>query len=144
MNRVCLVGRITVKPELKQTTSGIATTKFNIAVNRQYTGNDGQRNADFIPIRVWRKQAENICKYLDKGSQVSVEGRLQSGSYQDKNGNKVYFLEVVADNVQFLENKKSGQISGQVSDTQTPQSDTEDPFADFAEEISIEDDNYLD
>ena len=101
MNRVCLVGRITVKPELKQTTNGIATTRFNLAVNRTYDN----KQTDFIPVQVWRKQAENICRYLDKGNRVSIEGRIQVDSYTDKEGNKRNLTYVVADNVEFIESK---------------------------------------
>ena len=145
MNQVCLIGRLTTKPELKQTSNGIATTRFNLAVNRVYSGE--QKQTDFIPVQVWRKQAENVCRYLDKGNRVSIEGRIQVDSYTDKENNKRNLTYVVADNVEFLENKKSGQVTGQVtgqqSGTQTPQSDTEqvDIYSEFGDEI---DDNYLD
>ena len=139
MNRTCLVGRITAKPELSYTNSGVAVTKFTVAVNRNHTNAEGKREADFITVRAWRKQAENICKYLDKGSQVSVEGRLQSGSYPDKNGNKRYFTEVVVDNLQFLESKNAQKTANNLQTT----ANDEDVFADFGEQINIEDDNFL-
>ena len=101
MNRVCLIGRLTAKPELKQTANGIATTRFNLAVNRTYDNTQ----TDFIPVQVWRKQAENICRYLDKGNRVSIEGRIQVDSYTDKEGNKRNLTYVVADNVEFIESK---------------------------------------
>src|SRR5574344_1839714 len=100
MNRVLLIGRLTGKPELRYTNSNLPFTRFSVAVNRNFTNNQGQREADFINIIVWRKQAENVCNYLDKGSRVSVEGRIQTGSYDDKDGNKRYTTDVVADSVQ--------------------------------------------
>ena len=139
MNRACLVGRITAKPELTYTNSGVAVTKFTVAVNRNHTNAEGKREADFITVRAWRKQAENICKYLDKGSQVSIDGRIMTGSYQDQNGNKRYFTEVVVDNAQFLDSKKTEKPANNL---QTDVND-EDPFASFGEQVNI-DDNFLD
>lgn len=135
MNKVLLLGRITAKPELSQTSSGVATTRFNVAINRKYTGADGKKETDFIPIRVWRKQAENVCNYLDKGSLICVEGRIQVGTYQDKEGNRKSSFVVVADHVEFLSKGKSN--------TEQPKTEKEesDPFADFGDEIE---ENYLD
>lgn len=144
MNRACLVGRITAKPELSYTNSGVAVTKFTVAVNRNHTNTEGKREADFITVRAWRKQAENICKYLDKGSQVSIDGRIMTGSYQDQNGNKRYFTEVVVDNAQFLDSKKNDNtVQTPANNLQTTVND-EDPFASFGEQVSLEDDNFLD
>ena len=140
MNKVCLVGRLTTKPELKYTSSGVAVTRFNIAVNRTFTNSDGKREADFIPIQSWRKQAENICKYLDKGSLVSVEGRVETGYYTDQDGKNKNTWSVIADNVQFLENKKTEKTTNNL---QTTANNIEDVFADFGEQVST-DDNYLD
>lgn len=109
MNRVSLVGRITAKPELRYTNSQVPFTRFTIAVNRTFSNNQGQREADFIGVIAWRKQAEIICNYLDKGSLISVDGRIQTGSYDDKEGNKRYTFDVVSDNVQFLESKAQAQ-----------------------------------
>ena len=139
MNRACIVGRITAKPELSYTNSGVAVTKFTVAVNRNHTNAEGKREADFITVRAWRKQAENICKYLDKGSQVSIDGRIMTGSYTDQNGNKRYFTEVVVDNAQFLDSKKTEKPANNLQTT----ANDEDPFADFGEQINIEDDNFL-
>ncbi len=105
MNRVSLVGRLTSKPELRYTGSQIAYTKFSIAVNRVFKRDE----TDFINITAWRKQAENVCQYLDKGSLVSVDGRIQTGSYTDQDGNKKYTFDVIADSVQFLESKAKAQ-----------------------------------
>lgn len=130
MNRVCLIGRLTSKPELRYTTSNIACTNITIAIDRNY---GEEKKADFINIVVWRKQAENVCKYLDKGSLVSVEGRLQQSSYEDKDGNRRNRLDVVADNIQFLSKKKK-------EETKIVEKEEEDPFSNFGEQISIDDD----
>ena len=154
MNRVMLVGRLTTKPELRYTGSNLPYSRFSIAVNRTFNNAQGQREADFINIVVWRKQAENVCNFLNKGSLVSVEGRLQTGSYDDKDGNKRYTMEVVADSVQFLESKSQSQ--GRSSNEPSPydyqnandnnvpgMNVSDDPFADFGDSVSI-DDNFLD
>ena len=109
MNRVELVGRLTAKPELRYTNSQVPFTRFTVAVNRNFTNAQGQREADFINIVIWRKQAENVCNYLDKGSLVAIEGRLQTRTYVDKDGNKRYAMEVLADSVHFLETKAQAQ-----------------------------------
>lgn len=132
MNRVCLIGRLTSKPELRYTTSNIACTNITVAIDRNY---GEEKKADFINIVVWRKQAENVCKYLDKGSLVSVEGRLQQNSYEDRDGNRRYKLDVVADNIQFL-NTKSKDTKPIVEEKNVE----EDPFSDFGQQISIDDD----
>ena len=109
MNRVMLIGRLTAKPELRYTGSNLPFARFSVAVNRTFNNAQGQRETDFINVVVWRKQAENVCNFLNKGSWVSVEGRLQTGSYDDKDGNKRYTMDVVADSVQFLESKSQSQ-----------------------------------
>lgn len=132
MNRVCLIGRLTSKPELRYTTSNIACTNITVAIDRTF---GEEKKADFINIVVWRKQAENVCKYLDKGSLVAIEGRLQQNSYEDRDGNRRYKLDVVADNIQFL-NTKSKDTKPVVEE----KTKEEDPFADFGQQISIDDD----
>ncbi|MTH54147.1 single-stranded DNA-binding protein [Bacillus mangrovi] len=108
INRVVLVGRLTKDPELRYTPSGQAVATFTIAVNRTFTNQQGEREADFLNCVVWRRQAENVANFLNKGSLAGVEGRLQSRSYEDQSGRRVYVTEVVADSVQFLEPKGSG------------------------------------
>ena len=100
MNKVILIGRLTKEPELRYTTNNIAVTTFTLAVDRI-----GSEETDFINIVVWRKQAENCQKYLEKGSKVAVEGSIQTRNYEDKNGNKRHITEVIAENVQFLDSK---------------------------------------
>lgn len=155
MNRVMLIGRLTTKPELRYTGSNVPFTRFSLAVDRAFSNAQGQRETDFINIIVWRKQAENVCNFLDKGRLVSVEGRIQTGSYDDKDGNKRYTTDVVADSVQFLESKSQTQnrvvnspepSPYDYQQSSSPMNDINvdsDPFADFGDSVSI-DDNFLD
>ncbi|NLC93132.1 MAG: single-stranded DNA-binding protein [Treponema sp.] len=148
MNRVMLIGRLTTKPELRYTNSNLPFARFTVAVNRTFNNAQGQREADFLNVIVWRKQAENVCNFLNKGSLVSVEGRLQTGSYDDKDGNKRYTTDVVAYSVQFLESKGQTKSSQEPTpyDYQEPSNDVSvenDPFADFGDSVSI-DENFLD
>ena len=108
INRVVLVGRLTRDPELKYTTNGIANLRFSIAVNRTFTSQNGERQADFINCVAWRGQAENMAKFLRKGSLIGVEGRIETGSYQAKDGSMRYTTDVVCDSVQFLEPRGGG------------------------------------
>lgn len=149
MNRVELIGRITRDPELRYTSSNIATTRFSLAVNRPFQSQSGEQGTDFINIVVWRKQAENVKKYCTKGSLVAVEGRIQTGSYE-RDGQRVFTTDVVADSVQFLETKSQSQARVD-SDNVTPsdfinndvrEMDTSDEvFANFGDSIEISDDD---
>lgn len=103
MNSVILIGRLTAAPELKYTQSGKAVANFTLAVNRPFA-KDGEQQADFINIQTWNKTAENAAQYLDKGSQCAVAGRLQIRSYE-KDGQKRWITEVIADRVKFLDSK---------------------------------------
>ena len=96
MNKVVLVGRLTAKPELRYTPQNTAYTRFTVAVNRNFANADGKRDADFINVVAWRKQAETIAKYFDKGNLIALDGRLQTGSYDDKDGNKRYTVDVAS------------------------------------------------
>jgi len=109
INRVVLVGRMTKDPELRRTSQGDAVTSFILAVNRNFTSKDGQQQADFINCVVWRKPAENVERYCSKGSLVGVEGRIQTRSYDNAQGQKVYVVEVVCDSVQFLDTRQQDQ-----------------------------------
>jgi single-strand DNA-binding protein len=109
LNRTILVGRLTKDPEVKYTSSNIPYARFTVAVNRTFAGPNGEREADFISCIAWRKQAENMARFVHKGSLVGVEGRIQTGRYDDKDGNTVFTTDVVCDSVQFLEPKSSGQ-----------------------------------
>lgn len=103
MNRAILIGRLTKDPELRYTPSGVSTTSFTLAVDRPFTNQNGDRETDFLNIVTWRKQAENCANYLSKGRLVAVEGRIQTRSYENSNGQRVYVTEIVADSVRFLE-----------------------------------------
>ena len=145
MNKVILIGRLTKDPKLKTTASGIASTNFSVAVQRNFTNHNGEREADFINCVAWRKQAENIAKYCNKGSQVAVDGRIQVRSYDGQDGTKKYVTEVVADNVTFLGSKNNN--SGNDYTPNTSESDivttdvSEDPFKDFGSEEVLSDDD---
>lgn len=151
MNRVELIGRLTRDPELRYTSSNIANVRFTLAVNRNFTSQNGEQETDFISVVVWRKQAENVSKYISKGSLVAVEGRIQTGSYE-KDGQRIYTTDVVADNVQFLETKRESQAKNNTNNNITPQdfaqednnneSDMSDEvFANFGDSVDISDDD---
>lgn len=109
INRTVLVGRLTRDPELKYTNSGRAVASFNIAVNRQFTNSQGEREADFINCVIWNKTAENFCNFTRKGSLVGIDGRIQTRSYENQQGTRVFVTEVVAENFSLLESKNSNQ-----------------------------------
>ena len=130
LNKVVLIGRLIKDPELRYTTSGVPVTRFTLAVNRNYTNQQGEREADFIPITVWRGAAESCAKYLAKGRLVAVAGRIQTGSY-DKDGQRHYTTEVVADEVRFLEwreKKEQEQVQGDIPGFAPYENDEELPF----------------
>jgi single-strand DNA-binding protein len=115
LNRVVLVGRLTKDPELKYTPNGVAVANFTLAVNRPFSNQQGEREADFINCVVWRKPAENVANFLKKGSLAGVDGRLQTRSYENNQGQRVYVTEVMAESVQFLEPRNAnagGQNQG--------------------------------
>lgn len=113
INRVVLVGRLTRDPELRTTGSGISVATFTLAVDRQFTNSQGERGADFISCVIWRKSAENFCNFTSKGSLVGVDGRIQTRSYDNKDGQRVYVTEVVVDNFALLESRKDREARGQ-------------------------------
>lgn len=153
MNRVCLTGRITADLELRYNTSNTAFTRFNLAVNRNFTNENGERQADFISCVAWRERAETICKYLKKGSLIGVEGRIQTGSYEDKDGNKRYMTDVIVENITFLESKKDSRPAPEdteksVTPEQAANSRNASPYdfqtnadvyADFGDSVSMDD-----
>lgn len=105
MNKVILVGNLTRDPELITTNNGISLCRFSLAVQRRFASSEGEREADFINIVVWRGQADNCYKYLKKGSKAGVIGSLQTRSYDATDGTKRYATEVVAEEVEFLSSK---------------------------------------
>ncbi|MCL1701596.1 single-stranded DNA-binding protein [Lysinibacillus sp. Bpr_S20] len=115
INRVVIVGRLTKDPELRYTPNGVASCRFQVAVNRTFQNQQGERDADFINCQAWRKQAESLANYQRKGNLLGVEGRIQTGSYEGQDGKRVYTTDVVADSIQFLEprNNSGGQPNSQ-------------------------------
>ena len=115
INRTILVGRLTKDPVLRKTANGSSVTSFTFAVNRKYK-QEGQPDADFINTVAWNKTADIVVQYTHKGSLVGVEGRIQTRSYDDQSGKRVYVTEVVAESVQFLESKSAAASNAYVPD----------------------------
>ncbi|MDO4921830.1 MAG: single-stranded DNA-binding protein [Phascolarctobacterium sp.] len=105
MNRIILLGRLTRDPEVRYTSTGKVVCQFTLAVDRPFANQDGQREADFIPVIIWGKQAETCGNSLTKGQRALIEGRLQIRSYDGKDGNKHWVTEVIADRFEFIERK---------------------------------------
>lgn len=103
LNKIILIGRLVADPQLRYTQNGIAVTNFTLAVDRPFTSQGGEKEADFIDVVTWRKQAETCANHLNKGRLVAVEGRLQIRSYDDRDGIRRKAAEVVADQVRFLD-----------------------------------------
>lgn len=162
INRVVLVGRLTKDVELRYTGSGAAVATFTVAVNRQFTNAQGDREADFIQCVIWRKSAENFKNFTHKGSLVGIDGRIQTRSYDNQQGQRVYVTEVVVDNFSLLEPKSAGTGSNQNTSNPSannnynrpnntnnnsfaPQNNQpdpgDDPFANNGEPIDISDDD---
>lgn len=140
INRVVLVGRLVRDPEMRYTQSGIAVTRFTLACDRPFGGQDGKKETDFIDCTVWRKQAENVAQYLKKGNMAGVDGRLQISSYEGQDGQKRQRAEVVADSVRFLEPKGQGQSSAPSQPKTAKDSDAfSDPFSGGKIDLSDDD-----
>lgn len=136
MNQVVLTGRLTRDPELRYTSgNNSAVCNFTIAVDRAFTGQSGEREADFIPVVVWNKQAENLFKYQSKGSQVGVVGKIQVRDYEDDKGNKRYITEVLADTIEYLSPKK--KEGTEYDAVQNVRRET-NPYEDFGNSIKTE------
>lgn len=148
LNRVILIGRLTKDPELRYTPAGIAVTQFTLAVDRPFTSQGGEREADFLNIVTWRQLAETCANYLRKGRLTAVEGRIQVRHYDNNEGKRVYVTEVIADNVRFLEsagsaNREDGGASGKAPSSagQQGKASNNDPFSDDGKSIDISDDD---
>ncbi len=161
LNRVILIGRLTKDPELRYTPQGVAVAQFTLAVDRGFSSNREEREADFIPIVVWRQLAETCANYLRKGRLAAVEGRIQVRNYDNNEGRRVYVTEVIADNVRFLESANregggqardessgggnaggyGGGNAGRSSGSRNSGSNNNDPFADDGRPIDISDDD---
>lgn len=152
INNLTLVGRLTKDPDLRYTSSGNGVATFTLAVNRNFTSADGNREADFINCVIWRKSAETLANYAKKGSLIGITGRIQTRSYDNQQGQKVYVTEVIADNFQLLESKNSnsgqntqgggasnGQGNNYTSNQQNRKNDESDPFGNSSIDISDDD-----
>lgn len=106
LNNVSLVGRMTRDAELRYTPSNQAVATFSLAVNRNFKSQNGEREADFINCVIWRQQAENLANWAKKGALIGITGRIQTRSYENQQGQRVYVTEVVAEKFQLLENQK--------------------------------------
>ena len=151
MNKVFLVGRLARDPELRYTSSNLATMRCAIAVDRQFVREGEERGADFINIVCFGNRAETMSKYLTKGSQIAIDGRIQTGSYDGTDGKKVYTTDVIVENFQFLDSKGSrngeANMNNSFEPTNNDFSNNEDtttndssiPFADFGAKIEVSD-----
>lgn len=145
MNNTSLVGRLTKDPDLRYTPNGVAVANFTIAVNRPFTDQQGNREADFINCVVWRRPAENLANFMKKGSQIGVTGRIQTRTFEGQDGKTVFVTEVVADQIAFLESKsQSNSNSNNTSNNQTSNQTnktSDDPFKNNGEPIDLSDDD---
>ena len=123
MNLVCLTGRITKDLVIEKVgSSGISKATFNVAVEREFKNSEGKKDADFPRVIVWKQAADYLAKYAGKGTLIEVTGKIQTGSYKDKNGQVVFTTDVVANHVQILAGSKSGDAAA----AEAPQSATEE------------------
>ena len=121
LNVIAVMGRVVADPELRKTTTGISTTTFTIACDRNFVKSGSERQTDFFDIVAWRSSAEFASKYFKKGQLVAVNGSLQTRSYEDKSGNKRKVYEIVADNLHFADSKASGASGGASAPRPLPQ-----------------------
>lgn len=154
MNKVVLVGRLTRDPEVRVFSNGNPVANFTLAINRNFKNKDGNIDADFIPVAVYGRQSDVIQKYVTKGSQLGVDGRIQVRSYDAQDGSKRYVTEVVADNIELMGSRKdnTNPVNAYVDTTSEVYMDqpsqevgvdvsNEDPFKDFGNEVSLSDDD---
>lgn len=158
INNVVLVGRLTKDPDVQYTQggNGVAYVNFTLAVNRTFTNSKGEREADFISCQLWRKSAEYLGKYATKGSLIGMQGRIQTSSYDNQQGQRVYRTDVVADRFSLLESKQEAEARQQHSNQDKQKDNSKpnyeninnssnnqqnDPFADNSRPIDISDDD---
>ena len=134
INNVVLIGRLTRDAELRYTPSNIAVATFNLAVNRNFKNDNGDREADFINVVMWRQQAENFANWFKKGNLVGITGRIQTRSYDNQQGQRVYVTEVVAESFQILEKKDNAANNASMENQIPPSFEKTNP-------MDISDDN---
>ena len=148
MNKVFLIGRLSRDPELRHTGSGTAVCQINVAISRP-VAQGSEPQTDFINVVVWNKQAENVARYLSKGRQIAIEGRIQTRNYDNNEGKRTYVTEVIASNVEFLGSANDNRSNNTMDSFNDNPFDVEpvmettsvdnDPFASFGEKVEISD-----
>lgn len=145
INNVVLVGRLTKDVDLRYTANGTGVATFTLAVNRNFTNQDGNRDADFINCVIWRKSAETLANYAKKGTLLGVIGRIQTRSYENQQGQRVYVTEVVVENFQLLESRSTNQqhknndlnnFNGQGASNKNNNESAGDPFGGSSIDVS--------
>ncbi|MDN2613278.1 single-stranded DNA-binding protein [Apilactobacillus sp. EABW-1NA] len=134
INRTILTGRLTKDAELRYSQSGNAVANFTLAVNRAFTNQQGEREADFINCVIWRKSAENFANFTRKGSLVGIDGRIQTRNYENQQGQRVYVTEVVVENFALLEPRQDNHV-------QQSQQNNMSPFGNQSDQVNITDDD---
>ena len=137
MNKVFLIGRLVKNPELRYTANNTPVATFTIAVNRPKR-QDKEQEADFINVVTWGKQADNCNKYLEKGSQVAIDGRIQTRSYDGEDGKRRYVTEIIAESIQFLNSKKEGKDINVATKQEEVEETKTDVFADFGKQVEAD------
>lgn len=144
MNRVCLIGRLVKNVEIRYTQNNIAIAQFNLAVKRNFKNNNGDYESDFINCVAYRQLAEILSKYTGKGGLIGAEGRIQTRSYDNQDGKKVYVTEVIVESVDFLASKKQSYEkdpnAGEIKIEPVKQKLSDDVFSDFGTQIEMDDD----
>ncbi len=130
MNKVFLIGNLTRDPELSETNSGVSLCRFAIAVNRRFSGGDAERQTDFFNVTAFRGLADNIARFCKKGNKVAVVGSIQIRNYEDNNGQRRTFVDVVADDVEFLTPKNSGASDDDYAPAAPKKKPALEPFED--------------
>lgn len=141
LNSVALTGRLTNDVDLRYTQSGTAVGSFTIAVDRQFRSANGNRETDFISCAIWRKSAENLAKFTHKGSLIGVEGHVQTRTYDNAQGNKVYVTEVIVENFALLEPRHTSQESQQRSANNPAAVSQGNGFANNGQPVDVSDDD---
>lgn len=132
LNVICLVGRLTADPELRTTNTGVSTTKFTIAVDRDFVKQGEERQADFIDVVCWRQSAEFVNRYFHKGSWIAVTGSLQTRTYEDRNGVRRKAVEVIASSVSFCGNRDNSGSQGYGNAAPAPRREAQQPAPSFS------------
>ena len=148
MNKIILVGRLTKDPEVRSTSAGFSTANFTVAVNRNFKNKDGNYDADFLPCVAFRNTADFVSKFFKKGNMISLEGRVQTRSYDAQDGSKRYVTEVVVENVEFVGGKNDSTANNAYTDApseapidEMPEYDipASDPYENYDKEVSLSD-----